>query len=193
MKPMSRRTSFRIGALSTSALASGVTLAQSAQPEQAFEYASARFDNDTTCIVWPDGSVEKVATTIGRKDPGTADIRIWYLTVAMNLMARKGFQVVYIDNKDVVMSRSGTRPVREYAAVRFTGDNTSIVWPDGALERVLPAGTKKSYQPADIRMWFVTVAMSSMGRRGFRPVRLDRDMFWRMDTVDFWMEREVNG
>lgn len=48
---------------------------------------------------------------------------------------------------------------------------------------------RKSHEPADFRMWYVTVAMNAMGRKGFRPIQRDRDLFWRMDTVDFWMER----
>jgi len=153
------------------------------------EFASVRFDNDSTCIVWPDGSVEKVTALAGKKESGSADIRIWYLTVAMNLMAKKGFVVVYIDNRDVLMSRTDSRPKREYAAVRFTGENTSLVWPDGKQEKVSDLSARKSHEPADIRLWYLTVAMNAMGRRGFQPTRSDRDAFWRMDAVDVWMDR----
>lgn len=169
----------------------GVGLVAAETPPSATtnEFASVRFDNDNTCIVWPDGSVEKVTELAGKKEPGSADIRIWYLTVAMNLMAKKGFVVLYIDNRDVVMTRTDSKPKREYAAVRFTGENTSLVWPDGKQEKVSELVSRKTHQPADIRMWYLTVAMNAMGRRGFQATRSDRDSFWRMDAVDFWMER----
>lgn len=57
------------------------------------------------------------------------------------------------------------------------------------MDKVLPLGGRKSHEPADFRMWYVTVALNAMGRKGFRPIHHDRDPYWRMDTVDFWTER----
>ena len=109
----------------------------------------------------------------------------------MNIMSKKGFVAIYIDNRDVMMMRTSKHPKREYAAVRFSGKNTSIVWPDGKSESVLTISGQKSHEPADIRLWYLTVASNAMGKSGFQPTQTNRDSFWRMDSLDIWMEKLV--
>jgi hypothetical protein len=155
----------------------------------AYEYASVRFDGASTCIVWQDGTIDKVTAVVGKKTYEPADMRIWYLTVAMNIMAKKGFVALIIDNSEVIMMRSSAKPKREYAATRFTGTDTSVVWPDGNVDKVLALSGKKNHNPADIRMWHITGAMNLMGAKGFIPFRSSRDTFWRADMVDVWMEK----
>ena len=81
-----------------------------------FEYASARFMEEKTSIVWPDGKVENVLVLNGSKKfdngsekyPKGADYRMYWLTIAMNIMARQGFEFVHMNERDVVMKRRGT-------------------------------------------------------------------------------------
>jgi hypothetical protein len=40
-------------------------------------------------------------------------------------------------------------------------------------------------------MWYLTEAMNHLGKKGFRPVRVAQDAFWRLDPVDIWMVRDL--
>ena len=70
------------------------------------EYASVRWSGDRTSIIWPDGTTQKVIAFGGRKRPDGTDERAWYLTGAMNIMARRGFEFVHMSIDDVVMRRT---------------------------------------------------------------------------------------
>lgn len=78
-----------------------------------FEYASVRFMEERTSIVWPDGTVENVMTLAGKGKPGSpsekfpkgSDFRMYWLTVAMNIMGQRGFELVHMHDADVVMVR----------------------------------------------------------------------------------------
>ena len=78
-----------------------------------FEYASVRFMEERTSIVWPDGSVENVLVLGGKrkfdngseKYPKGSDYRVYWLTVSMNIMGKRGFQLAHMDGTDVVMKR----------------------------------------------------------------------------------------
>jgi hypothetical protein len=81
------------------------------------EYATVRFMTEKTSIVWPDGSVENVMATSGKtkfddwgeKYPKGSDYRMYWLTVAMNIMGKRGFEFVHMDGPDVVMKRQVSR------------------------------------------------------------------------------------
>jgi hypothetical protein len=81
------------------------------------EYASVRFMEERTSIVWPDGTVENVMALNGKqkfdngseKYPKGADYRMYWLTVAMNIMGQRGFDFVYMNGPDVVMKRQVSR------------------------------------------------------------------------------------
>src|SRR5688572_5019107 len=84
-----------------------IVLAQSGAPELASdrfvraEYATVRFMEERTSIVWPDGTVQNVIDLAGSaKFPGTnekypkgSDFRMFWLTKAMNIAAQKGFKL----------------------------------------------------------------------------------------------------
>lgn len=70
-----------------------------------YEYASVRWAGDRTSIIWPDGSTQKVIAFSGRKRADGIDERVWYLTGAMNVMGRRGFELVHMNNDEVVMKR----------------------------------------------------------------------------------------
>lgn len=77
------------------------------------EYATVRFAEERTSIVWPDGSVEKVMETVPQKKfnngseryPKDADYRMYWMTIAMNLMAQRGYEIVSLNDRDLVMKR----------------------------------------------------------------------------------------
>jgi hypothetical protein len=78
-----------------------------------FEYATVRFMEEKTSIVWPDGTVENVLALSGKtkfdngseKYPKGSDYRLYWLTVAMNIMAKRGFELALMADHDVVMKR----------------------------------------------------------------------------------------
>src|SRR5215469_2017972 len=65
--------------------------------------------------------------------------------------------------------------VQEYASVRLAGDRTSIIWPDGTVQKVIAFGGQKRPEAADERMWYLTGALNIMGRRGFEPIHFSND------------------
>jgi hypothetical protein len=82
------------------------------------EYATVRFAEERTSIVWPDGSVEKIMELIPQKKfnngseryPKDADYRMYWMTMAMNHMAQRGFEIVSLNDRDLVMKRSLRSP-----------------------------------------------------------------------------------
>jgi hypothetical protein len=77
-----------------------------------YEYASVRFvPGGRTIIMWPDGTTDKLGDLNTTKDPDNVDERLYYLTLAVNLLAQKGFEPALIpslppDGNDVWMRRS---------------------------------------------------------------------------------------
>ncbi len=95
-------------------------LAQNAAPAttnpfhmHVFEYATSHFDEENTAILWPDGTQERVADLNPRKKfdhgsekyPRGADFRMYMLTTAMNLMAQRGYEIVSLNDRDLIMKR----------------------------------------------------------------------------------------
>jgi hypothetical protein len=151
-----------------------------------------RFDGPSSRIIWADGTTEKIGD--GEKLHGFGDTRLWYLTVGINKMAKKGFVLTLLTDKDAYLVRSNTIPVKEYACVRYTGPDCGIIWPDGTTERV----AKKSEKPedADIRLWYLTRAMNTMSKRGYSFKKTFGNypilpFGHNIDFVDMWMERTL--
>lgn len=69
--------------------------------------------DERTSIVWPDGKVENVMELNGNskfdngheKYPKGSDYRMYWLTISMNIMAKHGFEFVFMQDHDVVMKR----------------------------------------------------------------------------------------
>ena len=78
-----------------------------------YEYASVRYQGgQKTSIVWPDGRVEKISNLNNAKRPDTADERMFYLTIAVNLLAKQGFEFVNVPmlgNPDDIFARRAIR------------------------------------------------------------------------------------
>lgn len=66
-------------------------------------------------------------------------------------------------------------PVYEYASVRWMGDKTSIIWPDGRVQKVIPFGGRKRPDATDERMWYLAGAMNIMGKKGFELAHMSND------------------
>jgi hypothetical protein len=73
-------------------------------------YATIRFMEERTSIVLPDGTVETVMDLVpkkkfdgGEKYPKGSDYRMYWLTIAMNQLAQRGYELVQMNDKDVVM------------------------------------------------------------------------------------------
>ncbi|MGB0583065.1 MAG: hypothetical protein ACPGVU_25555, partial [Limisphaerales bacterium] len=86
------------------------------QVANSFEYASARFMEQRTTIFWPDGTVQNVMDTKGKKKfpggeyyPKNTDYRMYWLTVAINMMSQRGYELVHMKDNDVLMKRLAGR------------------------------------------------------------------------------------
>jgi hypothetical protein len=67
---------------------------------------------ERTSIVWPDGTVENVMDLVpkkkfdgGEKYPKGSDYRMYWLTIAMNHMAQRGYDLAHMNDRDIVMVR----------------------------------------------------------------------------------------
>jgi len=66
---------------------------QESHPRARYEYASVRFmGGENVVVVWPDGKVEQLSKLQPTKRPGIADQRLYYFTIALNLLSQKGFE-----------------------------------------------------------------------------------------------------
>jgi hypothetical protein len=72
-----------------------------------FEYASIRWDGrDNTHLVRPDGRVEFLSGQFkSMAKPGHSDERTFYLNVAINQLAKEGFELAAMTEDEVVMKR----------------------------------------------------------------------------------------
>ena len=100
---------------------------------------------------------------------------MFWLTISMNIMSKKGFEFLHTAGPDVVMSRITSSEIAkyEYASVRFMEENTGIVWADGSVMKVVPESGLKRPKDADYRMFWLTVSMNIMAKRGFEFVYMD--------------------
>jgi hypothetical protein len=76
-----------------------------------YEYATIRWaGRDNTHIIRPVGKVEFIGNELKKLPrPDRCDDRSFYLNLAINGMAKEGYEVVTASNDDVVMRRSIAR------------------------------------------------------------------------------------
>ena len=66
---------------------------QETRPRGHYEYASVRFmGGERVVVVWPSGKVEPLSNLLSTKRPDIADQRLYYFTVALNLLSQQGFE-----------------------------------------------------------------------------------------------------
>jgi hypothetical protein len=80
-----------------------------AEPDagEAFEYATLRWaGRENTHVIRPSGNVEFIGTQLTKiKKPDRADDRSFYMNVALNALAREGYQLVAMTPDDYVLRR----------------------------------------------------------------------------------------
>jgi hypothetical protein len=76
------------------------------------EFATVRWAGDRTSIIWPDGTTDRVIAFGGRKRPMNIDEKAWCLTGAMNIIAKRGFDFVQMNNDDLIMKRPASSASR---------------------------------------------------------------------------------
>src|SRR5438045_197831 len=60
-----------------------------------YEYASVRYmGGQQTTFNWPDGTSEKLSSLSKVKRPNNSDERMFYLTIAVNILASKGYEFI---------------------------------------------------------------------------------------------------
>ena len=81
---------------------------QSPGPRQACEYATIWWDGtDNSKLLRPDGTVESLSSMfIHTKRPNNTDERNYYLTLALNTLAKEGWEFAGALNKDIIVKRA---------------------------------------------------------------------------------------
>lgn len=75
----------------------------------AYEYATLRWDGrDNTHVIYPAGNVEILGLSKfkGLKKPDRVDERSYFMNLAMNALARQGFELVAMTPDDYVFKRA---------------------------------------------------------------------------------------
>lgn len=76
-------------------------VAQTANVTGGFEYISIRhMGGEKTTIHWPDGKISKISEITELRRPKEADERLWCLNVAVNHVARMGYEPVDMPTLD---------------------------------------------------------------------------------------------
>jgi len=75
---------------------------------QVAEFITIRWDGpDNTCVIRPSGKIDKLKQLFGRYPrPDGVDERVYYMTVAMNAVAKEGYEFAGMANDEIVMRRS---------------------------------------------------------------------------------------
>jgi hypothetical protein len=88
--------------------------AQSGEPKPgggAYEYATIRWaGRDNTHVVRPGGQVEVLGAELRKVlKPDRADDRAFYMNLAMNGLAKEGYEFAGMDSDDIIMRRAINR------------------------------------------------------------------------------------
>src|SRR5688572_12630647 len=72
-----------------------------------FEYVTLRWGGrDNTHVIRPSGSVEFLGSQLNKiKRPDRADDRSFYMNIALNALAKEGYELAAITSDDYVMKR----------------------------------------------------------------------------------------
>jgi hypothetical protein len=76
--------------------------------QQTFEYATIRWaGRDNTYVIRPSHEVEFIGNQLAKVNkPARVDERAFYINIAMNALAKEGYEFAGISNDDVIMKRS---------------------------------------------------------------------------------------
>lgn len=93
-----------------------VHVSSAAEPESdRLEYVTLRWaGRDNTHVIRPNGEVEFLGPQFAAiKKPNRADDRSFYMNVALNALAKQGFELVAMTPDDYVMKRKASRRASE--------------------------------------------------------------------------------
>lgn len=102
------KTFIALVALATIALlTAGRPKAASNDPFQRFEFATIRWGGrENTHLIRPNSQVEFLGPLLNKvKRPEHADERSFYMAVAMNAIAKEGFEIACMTSDEIVMKR----------------------------------------------------------------------------------------
>ncbi len=114
MSETGKRSVASIGALLL--VVSAVLLAQGnaaeERPRELIEYATLRWaGRENTHVIRPSGEVEFIGRQLTKiKKPDRADERSFYMNLALNALAREGYQLVAMTSDDYIVQRKATKP-----------------------------------------------------------------------------------
>ena len=76
-------------------------------PADRFEYVTLRWGGrDNTHVIRPSGNVEFLGSQLNKiKRPDRADDRSFYMNIALNALAKEGYELAAITSDDYVMKR----------------------------------------------------------------------------------------
>lgn len=77
------------------------------EPVPRFEYVTIRWDgSDNTHLIRPGGQVEHIGAELRRfPRPGRTDDRSFYMNVAVNGLAKEGYEVAAMTENDILLRR----------------------------------------------------------------------------------------
>ena len=80
-------------------------------PSPRLEYATIHWDGrDNTHIVLPNGEVKSLGSQLTKiSKPNRTDDRAFYMNIAMNSLAKEGYEFVAIRDNDIVMKKAVTQ------------------------------------------------------------------------------------
>ena len=84
--------------------------AESTSPSR-FEYATLRWaGRDNTHLIRPDGSTEMLGNQLKpARKPDRVDDRSFYMNLAMNALAKEGYELASMTSDDYIMKRLATK------------------------------------------------------------------------------------
>jgi hypothetical protein len=102
-----RGTILVIGWLVLAVICLGSSATLAAETNVIHEYATLRWDGrDNTHVIYPGGHVEILAANFKTiKKPERADERSFFMNLAMNALARQGYELVAMTGDDYVFRR----------------------------------------------------------------------------------------
>lgn len=77
------------------------------EPAEVYEYATLRWaGRENTHVIRPSGNVEFIGAQLTRiKKPDRADERSFYMNIALNALAREGYELAAMTPDDYVLKR----------------------------------------------------------------------------------------
>ncbi len=108
-RPLLALLGFLVFAATIALWPSRTTLAAEPMTPARFEYATLRWaGRENTHLIRPDGSTEILGNQLkAARKPDRVDDRSFYMNLAMNALAKDGYELVAMTSDDYIMKRAG--------------------------------------------------------------------------------------